>query len=368
MNTPKLLAMYLPQYHQIPENDQFWGKGFTDWVTVRNAKPLFDGQQQPRVPLGDNYYDLSCKEHVQWQAQLAREHGIYGFGIYHYWFNNEKNLLTKPAEILLNSPEIDTHFFFAWDNVSWRRTWSNVSGNDWSPQSDEVMDRTRKGSGLLLEYVPGGEADWQRHFDYLLPFFSDERYVKVEGKPVFFIFHYSAVVSDMCRYWDEAARRHGLPGICPVFRSAVNLSIPQSEQIFHYEPSSSAWDRLLPKVYFRLLRRAGIVCGPHFYDYDTVWRRLLKRAAREPEPRVWPCAFVGYDDTPRRGRKGCVVKNGSPAKFGRYLQQLVALAREQQKPYVLLVAWNEWSEGAYLEPDTLNGYDYLNAIQASLQR
>lgn len=364
---PEILAMYLPQYHRIPENDAFWGEGFTDWVTIRRAKPFYEGHQQPRVPLGDNYYDLSVKENIVWQAQTAREHGIYGFGIYHYWFNNEKNLLTRPAEIILENKDIDIHFFFAWDNLSWRRTWSNVSGNDWAPTSDNASAEPHQGNGVLIEYIPGTETDWKRHFDFLLPFFKDPRYIQRDGKPVFMIFHYSEVISRMCAYWDQLAREQGFKGICPVFRQAVNLSIPKTQQVFYYEPSADAWDRLLNKIYRRILRQTGIVYGPHSFRYDAVWQRLLNTMRHHPEPELWPCGFVNYDDTPRRGKKGTIFKDGSPEKFGRYLSQLLAIAREQQKPYVLLVAWNEWSEGAYLEPDTANGFRYLEAVKKATE-
>ena len=146
MSNPKVFAMYLPQYHCIPENDEFWGKGFTDWVTVKKAKPLYKGHTQPRVPLNDNYYDLSQVDSVEWQAKLANEYGIYGFGVYHYWFNNEKNLLTRPAEILRDSKNGYVKYFFSWDNANWKRSWSNVKGNDWVVSADaELMS-------LLLQF------------------------------------------------------------------------------------------------------------------------------------------------------------------------------------------------------------------------
>lgn len=356
--------MYLPQYHLIPENDAFWGKGFTDWVTVRNAKPFYEGHHQPRIPLNNNYYDLSEKDSIVWQAQTARKYGIKGFGIYHYWFNNEKNLLTRPAEIILQNSDIDISYFFAWDNVSWRRTWSNVSGNDWAPANDK--DKPHQGSGILIEYVLGAEQDWKRHFDCLLPYFQDQRYIKVDGKPIFIIFHYSKPISSMCRYWNQLAVEAGFKGICPIYRQAVNLNIPKEDQVFLYQPSASSWDRLLNKVYRRLLRQMNISAGPHYYDYDTVWKRLLNDMRNHSERELWLSGFVNYDDTPRRGRKGTIFRNASPTKFQHYLTQLLKIAVEQQKPYILLTAWNEWSEGAYLEPDTANGYQYLEAVRNAI--
>ena len=174
MEKTKIIAMYLPQYHSIPENDEFWGKGFTDWVTVKKAKPLFKGHEQPKVPLDNNYYDLSLKENVKWQAKLAKEYGIYGFGVYHYWFNNEKNLLTKPAEIIRDNDDIPINYFLAWDNANWKRSWSNVEGNAWAP----VADVDNKGPQILIEYILGEEKDWENHFNYLKLHFDSSKYIK----------------------------------------------------------------------------------------------------------------------------------------------------------------------------------------------
>lgn len=365
--TPKILAMYLPQFHQIPENDEFWGKGFTDWLTVRNAQPLFDSHRQPRIPLDNNYYDLSLMQNIEWQVSLAKEYGIDGFGIYHYWFNSEKNLLTRPAEIIRDHQNIKINYFFAWDNISWRRTWSNVSGNDWAPTSDEATNVSRQGNGVLLEYILGNETDWEIHFNNLLSFFKDERYIKKDGKPVFVIFHYSEAINRMCQFWNQLAIENGFKGICIVYRRAVNKRIPKDQQTFFYEPSSSAWDLLPYKIYRRLLRQAGLIVGPHHFNYDTVWKRILRKLRRHSEQNLWPCGFVDYDDTPRRGRKGTILRNGNADKLAYYFSSLLSIAKQQGKPYVLLVAWNEWSEGAYLEPDTHNKYQYLEAIRKAVK-
>ena len=159
MNT-KLFAMYLPQYHEIKENSEFWGKGFTDWVGVKAATPLFENHLQPRSPLNKNYYDLSIVDNVKWQASIAKKYGIDGFGIYHYWFNNDKNLLTKPAEIILENKDININYFFAWDNGSWKRTWSKIQGNDWAPNQDEKINQS--GPQVLVEYILGTENDWKK--------------------------------------------------------------------------------------------------------------------------------------------------------------------------------------------------------------
>ena len=168
----KVIAMYLPQYHEIEENSLFWGKGYTDWVGVKKAKPFLKNQIQPRIPLNNNYYDLSQVDTLRWQVNLAKKYGVYGFGIYHYWFNDEKNLLTKPAENLLANKDIEMPFFFAWDNTSWKRTWSKIPGNDWAPaQDNENKKLFENGKEILVEYVLGEKPEWEKHFNYLLPFF-----------------------------------------------------------------------------------------------------------------------------------------------------------------------------------------------------
>lgn len=356
--------MYLPQYHQIPENDLFWGKGYTDWVTVRNAKPFYEGHQQPKVPLNNNYYDLSEKDSIKWQTNIAKNYGIYGFGIYHYWFNNEKNLLTRPAEIIYKNKDIGIHYFFAWDNVSWRRTWSNVSGNDWAPTMDSSAPHS--GNGILQEYILGKEADWKQHFEYLLPYFQDDRYIKQDGKPVFVIFHYSKEIHNMSLYWNELAKANGFDGINVVYRYSIKHKLPKGEQFFFYEPGASSWDMLPTKIYRRILRYTNIHLGPSYYSYDKVWRRLLKVVTRHNEKELWPCGFVNYDDSPRRGKKSVIFKNGNAQKFEAYLFQLLHIAKQQQKPYVLLVAWNEWAEGAYLEPDVANDFQFLEAVRNAI--
>ena len=367
----KVLAMYLPQYHQIPENDMFWGKGFTDWDTTKNVKPLYKGHSQPRVPLNDNYYDLSKKESILWQANLAKEYGISGFGIYHYWFNDKKNILTQPAEIIYNNKDIAINYFFAWDNISWKRSWSNVTGNDWSPSSDELVSakslNESSNDGVLIPYILGDKNSWYIHFMWLLPYFKDDRYIKIDEKPLFVIYHCSDGILKMCEYWNQLATANGLKGIHVVFRKDYRKNITNGHPVFLYEPSASSWDMVSVRIYRKCLRMLSICYGPKTFDYDKVWKRLLRTMSSHPEESFIPSAFVGYDDTPRRGRKGTVITGQSPDKFGRYMQQLLDITSRQGKPYLLLTAWNEWSEGAYLEPDKENGYAYLEVLRDTLK-
>lgn len=169
MKKTKIYTAYLPQYHATEDNNRFWGEGFTDWVGVRNAKPLFDKHNQPKIPLNNNYYNLSDFKTIQWQADLARKHGVNGFNIYHYWFKDGKQELEKPAELLLSHSEIDIEYFFTWDNSAWKRTWSSVAGNDWAPLFDS---NGKNGVSVLVDFEYGGPDQWRKHFEYLIPFFG----------------------------------------------------------------------------------------------------------------------------------------------------------------------------------------------------
>ena len=363
----KLIAMYLPQYHSIPENDEFWGEGFTDWVTVKNAKPLYEDHQQPRIPLNNNYYDLSLTENVEWQCKLAFEHGIYGFGIYHYWFNNEKNLLTRPAEIMRDSKTISTKYFFAWDNGSWKRSWSNVPGNDWAPILDG-QNAQKSGPQILIPYILGKEPDWKNHFNYVLTHFKSKNYEIIDNKPVFCIFSYSEELIPMCECWEKLAKDEGFDGIYFVFRNDRSQIVFSKYKVFNYEPHYDGWGKIsFRRVLVKTLKimHIDVEKGINFYDYDKIWKRLLKNAVRENRENLIHGAFVGYDDSPRRGTKRSrIVRGASPAKFGKYLKELIQISEKQRKDYLFLTAWNEWGEGAYLEPDTNNGFRYLEVIRS----
>lgn len=366
MVNTKVLAMYLPQYHCIPENDEFWGKGFTDWVTVKNASPLFEWHNQPRVPLDNNYYDLSQKEQVKWQADLAKQAGVYGFGVYHYWFNNEKNILTKPAEIIRDNKDIDINYFLAWDNCSWVRSWSNVAGNAWSPLADKKPER--KGPQVLIPYILGGEKDWENHYNSLRTHFNEERYIKINNKPLFFILGYSPEIANMAAYWDELAKEDGFNGIQIIYRNIEFKHIPKEFIKFNYEPGYSGWTKndILSRVESKLKLWLRVPKKLRVFDYDTIWKRILVNAKRQQNENIYAGCFVRYDDTPRRGKQGIIVKGESPQKFKQYMTDLLKICKDNNKEYIFLTAWNEWGEGAYMEPDTVDGYTYIKALREAI--
>jgi len=365
--TTKIIANYLPQYHRIPENDRWWGEGFTDWVAVKKAISLFDNHRQPRVPLDDNYYDLSEVENIRWQAQLAKDYGIYGFGIYHYWFSSELQLLQTPSEILLSNKDIDIHFMFIWDNFTWKRTWSKLSvGNVWAPSFDEERQQDSNESveddGVLAELKYGDEKEWKIHFEYLLKFFQDDRYIKIDNKPVFAFYQARnnfPLIKKMVAYWDELARQSGFAGIMCMSKDI--LYPVKLEKRMKYCPFQMTTPLLFLKykIKSKICQKKGTVA---IWNYDEVWKDILFEA-RVSAKDSYLCGFVDYDDSPRRGNKSRVVVGSTPKKFEKYMSKLIEISEKQNKEYVFLMAWNEWGEGSYLEPDSENKYQYLEAIK-----
>lgn len=363
----KIIANYLPQYHRIPENDMWWGEGYTDWEAVKRSRSLYIGHNQPRIPQ-NGYYDLSRTDTLKWQAELAKKYGIYGFGIYHYWFSSKQNLLTKPAVNLLNDSSIDIHFMFIWDNGSWKRTWSNVTpfSNDWAPLY-ENKTQTVEGDGLLAKLDYGFEEEWKAHFNYLLPFFKDERYIRLNGKPVFAFFNQdndSETIVKMCEYWDKLAMQNGLNGIS--FIGKKKRRKPKVlEYEFTYEPEWSAWThnslfgRAVEKTKYTLEKKSHVV---HKYSYKRAWKKIIDKALRNDDLKEFDGAFVRYDDTPRRGENGRVIIGEAPELFHKYINELQEVCSKKNKEFIFLTAWNEWGEGAYLEPDTVDDCKYLDAI------
>jgi len=362
MSKAKIYAMYLPQYHETETNSKFWGKGFTDWVSVKKSNSLFEGHNQPEIPLDNNYYDLSDANSIRWQAALAHEYGVDAWGIYHYWFNNEQQELTRPAELILSNKDINMPFFFAWDNASWKRTWSKLSGNDWSPVNDNQINSDKRGPEILVEYRLGTEQDWKNHFDYLLPYFADDRYELYENKPVFVIYRYSDEIDKMSHYWDMLARQNGFSGMHIVYSYNPFHGIPGSVNKFYYEPLYSGWGSFFDR-FKRFVFKNNTQNTIQIYEYESVWKRIVRNAKLIRNKNTYFGAFVGYDDSPRRGNKGKAIIGASPELFGKYLEQLLEICNKRGKPFVFLTAWNEWGEGAHLEPDTVNGYAYLEKLK-----
>lgn len=363
----KLIAFYLPQYHQIPENDEWWGKGFTEWTNVKKAKAVFNKQIQPKKPLNNNYYDLMKKSTVEWQTELMKKYGIYGFCYFHYWFTGKK-LLERPAENLLKWNDIDQPFCFAWANVTWARTWSAVKEGTTEWVS---MDKKSSDSGILMEQKYGDKEDWLNHYNYLRQFFKDNRYIKFDKKPVFLIYHLENIPcsNEMFTLWNDCARQDGFPGLHLVSINKPPVNNPYIEAVAMYGNYNN---------YDKHIIRQGINIAIHKFhlpikkiknvlSYQKVWKNLV---LEEPFNgiRTYPGAVVTYDETPRKGRNGIYIKDSSATLFKKYLKLQIEKAIKNCKvDFIFIDAWNEWGEGNYLEPDEEHGYEYLEAVKEALE-
>lgn len=371
----KVIPVYLPQFHTIPENDEWWGKGFTEWTNVKGAKPLFEGHNQPRVPLDGNYYDLSDVETLKWQCELARRYGIYGFCMYHYWFSG-KVLLHKPMELLLAHPEIDINYCISWANGEWRDTWKH---------------KDQKQTKILIFDDYDNEDLWVDHFNYMLPFFKDQRYICEEGKPLLVIYspHLIPKLNKMLDLWDTMAKKNGLRGLLYVYQSAAaNFDRSWDRSRFSYgvqmNPGYANGVDSANRDQFKywLIRMVGLFkrklnikrslsmskseSSVKHNDYDLVWQKILTLRPRNGE-RMIPCGFTDWDNTPRFGVNGSMYDGVSAKKFYHYFSLLCETAKKYYKSdKVFLFAWNEWAEGGYIEPDELYGYGFLEAIKKVL--
>ena len=373
------IAFYLPQYHAIPENDRAWGKGFTEWTNVKKALPLFEGHYQPRVPLNGNYYCLLDDGVMEAQAELAKQYGIYGFCYYHYWFKDGKKLLEQPLERMLHNAAIDIPFCLCWANENWTRRWDG--GND----------------EIIVEQDYDDKENMERHIDYLCEFFSDPRYIRYEGKPLFIIYKPELIpdVQNRVEYFRDRIKARGFPGVFLAIQWPSFMYMTHEGEDFmnygndayiQFEPLfCNSMNRRLKKPIKSLSVRSAIkkVLGAiglltpyrkirdilhpqklRIINYDKKWEQVL--AYTPEDSRLMAGAFPGWDNTPRR-KTGVAIHESTPEKFGQYMRRLVQKVRSEYAfPYVFINAWNEWGEGAYLEPDERYGYAYLEALKDAL--
>lgn len=343
----KIIAFYLPQFHEIEENNTWWGQGFTEWTNLKKASALFKGHNQPRIPLNNNYYNLLDDDVKMWQVNLAHKYGIYGFCIYHYWFNGHM-LLEKPLEQFRINPKLKTHYCISWANESWTNAWVSNS------------------TETLIEQTYGDQNEWQEHFQYLLPYFLDDRYIKIDGKPLFIIYRPELIsdISSMLSLWNILAIKNGLPGIAFASQQLqfdINSSVGRkyfSYQI-EYQPDLAKIKMNSPRTIKNgkknLLKRT----------YDEAWKKIIYSPPLSSKS--IPGAFVDWDNTPRHHNSGSLFLGVTPEKFQKYLiLQINHAKKDYKKDFLFLFAWNEWTEGGYLEPDNKWGYQYLECVKNAL--
>lgn len=354
---PKIIAMYLPQFHRVPENDAWWGDGFTEWTAVKNAVPEFAGHRQPRIPLNNNYYDLMDKRTMEWQAELAKKYSVDGFAFYHYWFQDGRQILEKTAENLLKWTDIDMSFCFSWANETWARRWNKFSNSfDWAAKFSTASNG--ECDGILLNQKYGNRDDWRKHIEYLLPFFQDKRYIKYDNRPVFMIYKPDEIycLPDMLEYWNSILKEYNIPELYLI--GSLHRGSFGNNQVI------TAGMLHMPGYGVQKEYSTRDNNGVLHVDYNAAWNTVLSAHVDFlADKAVYMCALVDYDDSPRYGKNSRVFDGANPKAFKCNFENMYMLACDRGNKFVFINAWNEWGESMYLEPDTYNGYKYLEAIR-----
>ena len=358
MSSPRLIAFYLPQFHPIPENDAWWGKGFTEWINVAKARPLFAGHYQPHLPADLGFYDLRLPEARQAQADLARQYGIHGFCYHHYWFHGRR-ILERPFDDVLASGQPDFPFCLSWANENWTRTWDGLD--------DQVL--------LAQTY---GEEDDRAHIRWLCQAFRDERYIRVDGKPLFLVYR-AGSLPDARRttaVWREEAAKLGL-GELFLLRVESNFAGERGDPrplgfdaAVEFQPDALTLHQLRKgsqlSAELPADRRWHSNGDELWFSYPEVVDAMLRRPSVN-YPR-FPGVSPGWDNTPRRGAGGAGIRDATPAQYERWLRRVLEDARKREgaNDFVFINAWNEWAEGCHLEPCQQWGRAYLEATSRAL--
>ena len=364
----RVIAIYLPQYHPIPENDEVWGKGFTEWVNVVQARPLFMGHYQPRIPRDLGFYDLRMPEVREAQAELARNAGIEGFMYWQYYFGDGKMLLERPFEEVLKTGKPDFPFCLGWANHSWQtKTWKR----------DASM---KEGKTMIMEQLYGGEKQYIDHFMYNLPAFKDHRYITIDEKPVFVVFNpldHSDQISLLIKTWRKLAIENGLKGIYFIGRKKYKPTIERlhemgfdaiyderTEDAMAACSGSSIWYKIKSK----LIENFNFTFGLKKFDFAKISKYLVTDDFKRED--VIPLLICGYDRSPRAGKKAQIFYNFTPDTWRNHVKDVISTVKEKDKDhkFVLLKSWNEWGESNYLEPDLKYGTAMLDVLKEELYK
>ena len=344
-NQITLIAYYLPQFYQIPFNDAYWGKGYTEWTATAKAMPLFKGHYQPHIPADLGFYNLLMPEARKAQADLAKKYGIDGFCYWHYWFGKGKTIMEKPIQAVLKSGEPDFPFCFAWANHDWH-----------NPKTKEII--------LRQEYY--GEEDIIEHFNYLLPYFKDKRYLKLDNKPLFTIFSPPTIpdINHFIDVWNKLAKQNGLNGIYFIgsLQSYSNLAkyknynldcietIHLQDFISHQSRIKQYWQRCFPTHLNRI-------------SYEEASKYFVSEL--EKSEKIIPTIIAGWDHSPRSGKKGLILTHYTPSIFKKHVEQVFKLVSQKKNKLCFIKSWNEWGEGNHLEPDLKYGVGFLEVLLKS---
>lgn len=381
---PRIIALYLPQFHPIPENDRWWGPGFTEWTNVVKARPLFKGHVQPKLPADLGFYDLRLPETREAQASLAREAGVSGFCYYHYWFEG-KQLLERPFNEVMESGKPDFPFCLCWANHSWsNKTWNRKS--------------RLQANSMLIEQTYPGEEDDIAHFLSVLPAFRDPRYMKVDGKPIFFLYNpwTHSRVREWISIWRRLAEENGLKGLYLVAmcdstlafkqnadgsRTMASPNLESSAEIFKsvldmgFDAVNSFGRRrgeMLSKGKYKelfktVLRKVGLPVGA-YYDYSKTVRGFF--APEDKWENVIPTIMPNWDRSPRAALHDGVYVGATPEAFQKHILQAMDMIKDKTPEHQILIlkSWNEWGEGNYVEPDQEFGHGWLDAIKEAISQ
>ena len=356
----KIIAMNLPQFHVIPENNEWWGEGFTEWTKIKNPNK-YCGHIKPQ---NNNYYNYLDKGTMQWQAELCKKYGIYGMSYYHYYFQG-KLLLEKPVENLLKWKDIDQKFCFTWANHTWFRSWQGKKD-------------------VLIEQTYGEEKDWEKHFSYLEKFFLDERYIKIDNKPLFMLFNVNVpCIDDMISLFDKKCKEIGFEGIYFVQSISVKEQLVQAsdkaDALMIREPSFSLQRYVLDKYrnpFFHLNEKLKSELNKKLhlktlikqYEGDDLMEFCINDMHNHPtDKKYFRGAFSMWDNTYRHEWRGYKISRPSKSVFEKYLRALKEDCKERGTEYVFFNAWNEWAEGMILEPEEGFGDYFLDCIRKVLR-
>lgn len=385
MSKPRVIAFYLPQYHPTPHNDEWWGKGFTEWTNVARAKPLFRGHEQPHIPGELGFYDLRLPQVREAQAELAKAYGIYGFCYYYYRFERDKNELELPLNEVLKSGKPDFPFMICWANESWHKKFWKYDG---------TCEKQ-----ILAEQKYGNKQDYRDFFYEVLPLFQDNRYIKIDGKPAFMIYKPKdfANVSEFIKVWNNLANENGLEGIhfigfsvadsIPTY-SGQSITLKEKVKILS-QKSSIEYDKniflnagfnsmtlnrqniymqnvgfvkkIVNKLYKTIMHR------PYIIRYKDIVKTLY--GEEDFQQNIYPVVIPNWDHTPRSHYGGILWHNSTPNLYYEYLKKIVSIVKTKdiEHQIIFLKAWNEWGEGNYLEPDLKYGRQYLEATKKALE-
>jgi Glycosyltransferase WbsX len=357
----RVIAFYLPQFHPIPENNEWWGKGFTEWTNVGKATPLFKGHYQPRIPADLGYYDLRLPEIREAQAEMAKNSGVEGFMYWHYWFGNNKTILERPFKEVLDLGKPDFPFCLGWANHSWtNRTW--------------IAKEQKKAVKILMQQEYPGEKDYIDHFNYILKALKDPRYMTVDGKPIFYIYSPLSFseINLFITTWRNLAKENGLDGIHFIGQATRNsdcqrildLGFDAVCRVGEINAAEKIRGKYTNKIFQILHHRFFNIAPLNKLDYSEIIKHLIDQNIDEAE-NIYPTIIPNYDHTARSGRKALIYHKSNPDLFKILIKKAVETVQNKKDEHkiIFLRSWNEWAEGNYMEPDIVHGYGYLNALK-----